>query len=273
MPEPTRPASPTPKSPAVKVYIEGRYRKLARDLPQTYFYCPQCKGRGCDHCEGFGKLTRDSVQELIAWVAQPRFKARRNKFHGAGREDLDVRMLGEGRPFVLELLKAKRPDVDLEDFAAEVNRRNEGRLEIRDLRYANRRRVVEIKETRCPKDYRALIGVQAAAGESLPANEVLAARLEEWRSQGRLTVTQSTPRRVEHRRAALDRQRWIEVVDFVQESRGWRVTIRSQHGTYIKEVISGDGGRSRPSIADQLGAECTCLELDVMAILPPEPND
>ncbi len=249
------------------MYIEGRYRKLSRDLPQTYFYCPQCKGRGCEHCEGFGKLTRDSVQELIAWVALPRFKARRNKFHGAGREDMNVRMLGDGRPFVLELIKAKRPVVDLDEFAAEVNRRNPGRLEILDLHYSNRRRVVEIKETRCPKEYRALIGFGAEDG---PGQERAAELLQGWVQAGRIDVVQSTPSRVEHRRARLDRERWIEVLQATPEAPGWRVTIRSQHGTYIKEVISGDEGRTRPSIAQLLGSPCECLELDVMAILPPE---
>ena len=30
------------------------------------------------------------------------------KFHSSGREDVDVRMLGSGRPFVLELMDCKR---------------------------------------------------------------------------------------------------------------------------------------------------------------------
>ena len=31
-------------------------------------------------------------------------QARECKFHSAGREDIDVRMLGDGRPFALELI-------------------------------------------------------------------------------------------------------------------------------------------------------------------------
>ena len=30
--------------PKTKVYVEGRYLKHTRDLPQTFFYCPVCKG-------------------------------------------------------------------------------------------------------------------------------------------------------------------------------------------------------------------------------------
>jgi len=270
--QPKKSASPARQVP-VKVYFEGRYRKLSRDLPQTLFYCPECRGKGCDRCEGFGKLTRDSVQELIAWVAMPRFKGRRNKFHGAGREDLNVRMLGEGRPFVMEILKAKRPDVDLEELAAEINRRNEGRLEISGLRYTNRKRVVELKEMKAAKDYRALVRFQSN-GENV--GTVLA----ELQRQGRLDLVQSTPARVAHRRAALDRERWIEITEFGEAEAGpdgeaqWWITMRSQHGTYIKEAISSDEGRTKPSIAEWVGAPAECIELDVVGILPEEdPNE
>ena len=264
----------------VKVYFEGRYRKLSRDLPQTLFYCPECRGKGCDRCEGFGKLTRDSVQELIAWVAMPRFKGRRNKFHGAGREDLNVRMLGEGRPFVMEILKAKRPQVDLEDLAAEVNRRNEGRLEITDLRYTNRKRVVELKEMKAAKDYRALVRLCATAEDGAQVAPVdpaaVEAKLAELYEQGKCDIVQSTPARVAHRRAALDRERWIQILEYAQADPGpdgeaqWHITLRSQHGTYIKEAISSDEGRTRPSVAEWFGVPAQCVELDVVGILPDE---
>jgi tRNA U54 and U55 pseudouridine synthase Pus10 len=69
----TDPTHDKPVLPRGKVFLEGRYRKLSRDLPQTIFFCPDCKGhprrrKNCARCEGFGKLTRDSVQELVAWV-------------------------------------------------------------------------------------------------------------------------------------------------------------------------------------------------------------
>jgi tRNA pseudouridine synthase 10 len=146
------------------------YRKLTRDLPQTVFFCPQCKGhprrrRGCERCEGFGKLTRDSVQELVGWVAGAAFKTRKNKFHGAGREDVDVRMLGEGRPFVLEMVNPKILDVDLAALEAEINRRNEGRLEVRGLHWTEKGRVRTIKETPHAKEYEARV---EASGEPTP---------------------------------------------------------------------------------------------------------
>jgi len=42
--------------------------------------------------------------------------------------------------------------------------------------------------------------------------------------------------------------------------------IEAQGGAYIKEFISGDDGRTIPSIASILGTESTCVELDVIAV-------
>lgn len=262
--------------PKTKVFLEGRYRKLSRDLPQTVFFCPECKGHprrrhGCERCEGFGKLTRDSVQELIAWVAGKAFGTRKNKFHGAGREDVDVRMLGGGRPFVLELIGPKTFDVDLAELEAEINRRNEGRLEVRNLHWTEKSRVSALKETRHAKEYEALVELGGAPDP---------ARLEGLCGERR-TVVQSTPQRVAHRRANLDRERWVEIVSLVPESGEreadaipaplrCRVRLRTEHGTYVKEALSGEDGKSRPSLADLLGVSCRCLELDVLDILDEE---
>jgi tRNA pseudouridine synthase 10 len=255
------------RPPKTKVYLEGRYRKLSRDLPQTVFYCPECKGhprrrRKCARCEGFGKLTRDSVQELIGWVAGKAFGTRKHRFHGAGREDVDVRMLGGGRPFVLELVDPKVFEVDLAELEAEINRRNPGRLEVRGLHWTEKSRVAILKETPHAKEYEALVEV---SGQLDPARitDLLGKRIE---------VTQHTPDRVAHRRAELDRVRWVEfrAIEPAGPTGQWRVRLSTQHGTYVKEVLSGEGGNTQPSLASLLGLSCRCLELDVLAILDAE---
>jgi tRNA pseudouridine synthase 10 len=263
-----------------KIYIEGRYNKYTRDLPQTIFYCPECKGhprrrKKCEHCEGFGKLTRDSVQELIGWVASKEFGTRKNKFHGSGREDIDVRMLGTGRPFVFEVNNAKIHDVDLAELEAEINRRNDGRMGVRNLHYSEKARVVILKESKHAKEYEALVAVE---GE-FDADKT-AAQLGE-----RVTILQQTPNRVAHRRADLERERWIELLSVEKrddvageldkdggEIAAGRAVIRMRtaHGTYVKEVLSGESGRTNPNVGELLGAPCCCLELDVLGILGEE---
>jgi len=250
--------------PTAKLFIEGRYRKLTRDLPQTIFYCPDCKGhprrrRKCERCEGFGKLTRDSVQELICYVLGGALKTRKNKFHGAGREDLDVRMLGEGRPFVVEFKNPKCLDVDLAELEAEVNRRNEGRLELQGLHWSDKARVVVLKEGKHAKEYGALLeiegGATAADFAGLP--------------RGRVNLAQQTPQRVAHRRADKVRERWVEFlgVEAVDEPHLWRLRLRTEHGTYVKEAITGEGGSTEPSLSSLIGKPARCVELDVLDVL------
>jgi tRNA pseudouridine synthase 10 len=254
--------------PKVKVFVEGRYRKLTRDLPQTVYFCPECKGhfrrrKKCERCEGFGKLSRDSVQELVGWVLGKAFGTRKNKFHGSGREDVDVRMLGRGRPFVMEFLDPKEPEIDLAELEAEVNRRNEGRLEIEGLCWSDQTRVRELKETPHAKDYQ----VRVRSVEPLDLDACMA------HSGARIQVEQRTPNRVAHRRADKTRERWIEICEitpFEGAELEYLVRLRTEHGTYVKEVVTGEDGRSEPSLSELFGVSCECVELDVLNILSSE---
>jgi tRNA pseudouridine synthase 10 len=50
-----------------------------------------------------GKTTKDgSVEVHISDGCKEFFGAESGMLHGSGREDIDVRMLGRGRPFVME---------------------------------------------------------------------------------------------------------------------------------------------------------------------------
>ena len=98
------------------LFIEGRYRKLIRGIPQTRWPCRKCKGRGCKICDFTGKMYPESVEELIAEKVLQATKGSESRFHGAGREDIDVRMLGRGRPFVLEIKEPKIRELKLENI-------------------------------------------------------------------------------------------------------------------------------------------------------------
>jgi tRNA pseudouridine synthase 10 len=255
--------------PKVHVLLEGRYRKLVRDLPQTIFYCPVCKGRGkgCQSCEGFGKLTKDSVQELIQRKVLPRYRSRRGKFHGAGREDLDVRMLGGGRPFVFEVVNPKNLIVDLDEIRDAINDYGRARIEVTDFVTVPRKRVAQIKETHSPKVYRSFVVV-----DKEPTDEALEQVI------GRsVEVMQRTPQRVAHRRADKDRLREVTVRS-IERADGpagetcLLIEVVCQHGTYVKEWISGEEGRSRPSLASLLEVDTRCLALDVLDVPGPFPE-
>src|SRR2546427_61621 len=80
-------------------------------------------------------------------------------------------------------------------------------------------------------------------------------------------IAQRTPGRVVHRRADTTRARRLlsaEVIGVEGDRAELRVTAEA--GTYIKEWVHGDGGRTRPSLAERLGAACEVLELDVLDV-------
>lgn len=255
-----------PSRPKSTLYLESRYRKLQRGLPQTIFYCPKCKGDrrrrvGCKHCEGFGKLTKESVQELISRRLVPAMQGKLGKFHGAGREDIDVLMLGKGRPFVFEVVGARNPNIDLEAIRLEIQERAEGAIELAPFERVERRRVVYWKETHFDKTYRAEVALDEAPDpERLAAVRAFAGG-----------IIQRTPQRVAHRRADLERERKLQVMKLEpREDGGLDLQVLCQHGTYVKEWISGDEERTTPSLAKLLGVGCKCRVLDVEEILTPE---
>ncbi len=59
------------------------------------------------------KLYPESVEELSSKPLLEATEGEETFFHASGREDIDARMLGTGRPFVIEVSKPKKRFVDL----------------------------------------------------------------------------------------------------------------------------------------------------------------
>lgn len=240
------------------VFIRGRYRKLVRGIPQTRWPCRECRGRGCPRCEGTGRMYQESVDELIKPAVVEAAQAEDTVFHGSGREDIDARMLGTGRPFVVEAVNPKVRSIDLVRLQEEINRRAEGKVEVLDLAPTDAATVEYLKEAAFKKTYSALVRFGAEIPE-----EKLKSVLKELIGN----VDQRTPARVSHRRADKHRIRKVYSAD-LEETSGQtaRIKIKGDSGLYIKELISGDGGRTRPSLADALRVDAVVIELDVIDV-------
>jgi tRNA pseudouridine synthase 10 len=246
-------------------FVYGRYRKLERDVPQTEWPCRECDGSGyrgsepCEHCDGAGYLYEESVEGYVAPVVEDVMDGTESVFHGAGREDVDARMLGTGRPFVVEVKEPRRRRVDVERLEADVNAFAAGTVEVEGLRLATYAMVERVKKLDASKTYRA----EVEFGARVSADE-LAAALD---ALDGATVEQFTPHRVDHRRANTTRTR--EVYGASGElSDPYRATveIHGAGGLYIKELVSGDEGRTEPSLAGLLGVPATVTALDVIAV-------
>jgi tRNA pseudouridine synthase 10 len=246
-------------------FVYGRYRKLERDIPQTEWPCRECQGSGrqgadpCDHCGGSGYLYDDSVEEYTAPIVEDVMDGTEATFHGAGREDVDALMLGTGRPFVVEVEEPRRRRVDTERLQADINAFADGAVEVEGLRLATYDMVERVKEHDASKRYRAAVAFDADV-----APDALDAAVADLAGA---TVEQYTPNRVDHRRASMTRER--EVYEATADRDGPRratVEIAGEGGLYIKELISGDEGRTEPSLAGLLGVGAEVTALDVLAV-------
>lgn len=240
------------------LYIEGKYNKLKRGIPQTKWPCTKCKGRGCEVCNFTGKQYPKSVEELISEHFLKLTKGREAKFHGAGREDIDVLMLGSGRPFVLEIKEPKIRKLDLAKLEDEINKINEGKTSYHNLHVCERRRKAEIKQSSPDtyKVYNALVKCDRPFDKD---------KLEELTELNE--IHQQTPLRVLRRRA--DKVRVKHVLDLsyeIVDDRTFNMRIKTEGGLYIKELISGDEGRSHPNVGEILGVEAICEQLDVIEV-------
>ena len=240
------------------LYIEGRYRKLVRGIPQTHWPCSNCKGKGCEKCNYTGQQYEYTVEGLIADDLLRITRGNHTKFHGSGREDIDVLMLGEGRPFVIEVKHPFKRHIDLKLLRRVINSHSDGKIEVNDLKFTDRTRIAEIKNSSV-ESYK----VYSAVAEF--ENGVTSNDLEKIRKLN--VINQRTPLRVTRRRADLVRTRVIEDLDVERiNSKKLRLTIKCQGGLYIKELISGDEGRTMPSVSSITNNKALCTQLDVIKV-------
>lgn len=240
------------------IFIEGTYNKYKRGIPQTKWPCRECHGRGCEYCNYTGKMYPESVEELISDKVLETTKGHSSKFHGAGREDVDVLMLGDGRPFVLEISEPKIRKIDLNRLEKVVNENAKGKTKYNNLKFCKRNRKSQIKVS-SPNAYK-VYEATVSCENNIDENDLkILDKLD--------LIKQRTPIRVSHRRA--DKIREKRVFDLKCEiinSKKFKMKIKTQGGLYIKELISSDEGRSNPSVSSLLNNKCICTQLNVIEV-------
>ena len=255
-------------------FVYGRYRKLERDIPQTEWPCTDCnatgikRGEECPGCGGSGYRYDRSVEQLTAPVVREAMDGADAVFHGAGREDVDALMLGSGRPFVIEVKEPRVRDVDTDALEREINDFADGAVEVEGLRLATHDMVERVKELEASKTYRMAVRF----GEPVAA-DALAAALDELEGA---TIHQETPQRVDHRRASKTRTRKVyeasghlgdaDVAEPPAESDQATIEVHGAGGLYVKELVSGDEGRTEPSLSGLLGVAAEVTALDVLDV-------
>uniref|UniRef100_A0A8D2Q295 tRNA pseudouridine synthase Pus10 n=1 Tax=Zosterops lateralis melanops TaxID=1220523 RepID=A0A8D2Q295_ZOSLA len=232
------------------VFVAGRYNKYSRNLPQTPWII-----------DGERKL-ESSVEELISEHLMAQFKADSFNFSSSGREDVDVRTLGNGRPFAIELVNPHRIHFTTEEMRRLQQAINDSsdKIQVRDLQLVTRSAIGRMKEgeEEKTKTYSALIWTDKA----IQREDITF--LDDIKE---LKLDQKTPLRVLHRRPLAVRCRLIHTMrsEYIDEHH-FRLHLKTQAGTYIKEFVHGDFGRTKPNIGSLLNRTADILELDVESV-------
>ncbi|XP_035695960.1 tRNA pseudouridine synthase Pus10-like isoform X5 [Branchiostoma floridae] len=226
---------------AISSLSESKFMSLVRCPPEKVDTMCRCQELTCYH-------------EAV-FVAEYRFSS-------AGREDVDVRTLGRGRPFLVELIQPHISDVPPDKMKLLQQEINSGTTDIaiRDLQVVSREESGKLKvgETEKTKSYSALVRVEK------PIQPDDLKFLEEITD---LTLAQKTPIRVIHRRPLASRDRVIHNMsgEYI-DSQHFRLHLKTQAGTYIKEFVHGDFGRTQPSLSTLMHMDTDILELDVESV-------
>ncbi|KAG8065752.1 hypothetical protein GUJ93_ZPchr0004g40024 [Zizania palustris] len=179
------------------IYIGGRYLKLSRNVSQSCWIIDD---------ERMGEA---SVEEIIGEHVRAICRGDGYKFHAAGREDIDVRMLGSGRPFLVEVLNVRSipSATEVQQIADKINSSEKKHVRIRNLKLVGSEIWTMMREGEAEKQkqYTALIWTSRPLTDNELHNISLIKDME---------IVQKTPIRVLHRRSPLERKRiihWMEI--------------------------------------------------------------
>ncbi|RHZ80312.1 hypothetical protein Glove_137g76 [Diversispora epigaea] len=236
------------------VYVGGRYNKLSRKLSQTPWII------------NGNKLAPISVSECIGEILREKFMCDDYIFVPAGREDVNVRMLGTGRPFFLEIINPRKPYLFqeiLNDAREEINKRYKDLVRCERLKMIDEKDLSIIKEgeENKTKTYSALVWI------SKKVTPEIIEKINKHKDG--FTLEQQTPIRVLQRRSSMIRLKKIHYIFAEEMKENDQVIIlklKTEAGTYIKEFIHGDLGRTKPSLNDMINCISDILALDVLEV-------
>jgi len=249
------------------VWVAGRYLKLSRTLPQTPWVV-----------DGETRLESSVEESIVDPLRTGGVNCGQVVFSSSGREDVDVRMLGNGRPFALEVRNLQRLSSlsKCNVLEKKINEDSAKKINVTGLAVVTKASVAKMNTVDGGggkiKHYNALCVLRPEAREKGPLTDKDMVLLSE---QPELKLQQKTPLRVLHRRTNMIRERSVFTMlaslvpplqPELKEASAFRLQLRTQGGTYIKEFVHGELGRTTPSVTSILGRPVDIVALDCAGV-------
>jgi tRNA pseudouridine synthase 10 len=223
------------------LFVFGRYSK-PRGILQKRRPCDSCSGQGCVSCQNTGYVLEPSVEAILRERLGREFGSDKVKITWLGSEDPESRVVGPGRPFIVELKSPKKRACPT-GFLVKTE---VGQVRVTGLR------ALPGKPTQLPS-FRTKARVFAKS-EGLPQREW---KRELSSKMTNLTVEFRGPRKVISRK--------VYRVEVVSMKEGLVLDIEIDGGLPIKRLV--DGESVSPSISEILKTQLKCERFDITRIV------
>ncbi len=217
------------------LFVYGEYKKFARGLPQTK--SPHYK---------------QTVQDIIAKPFMKVTSASSHVLHALGREEKEARCL-VWRPFILELKQPIKRKVDTERIKKEINMRK--KIKVRGLRISDKKKVSLLKSKRPFKVYRVVVDFERKVDKAENVKKLVG------------VIKQRTPKRTLTSKPDKTKNKKVKSIKWKMiNNKRYIFEIIAESGMYLKELVSGDSGRTSPSISKVLGNQAEVREFDLIGL-------
>ncbi len=224
------------------VLLSGRYVKTIRGISQKKDKCQKCSGSGCAVCNYTGASSSNSVEAIIGSRLLEITKGDHSKFSWLGGEDKDSLVLGNGRPFVLQISNPKVRYLKTELTVDENGVRAVLKLQLPQLSF------------KLPSRFTTKTKITIQAEQDLTKQSLTTLQKVLENSEVSYQVKSKIVRKKIYSLKAqqVDEKRFV-------------LTIIADGGLFIKQFVGGQD-YIEPSISKIIGIKCQCVAFDILDV-------
>lgn len=223
------------------VFLQGRYTKNLRGIPQKQKPCEQCEGKGCFICDFHGIGGFNSVEGKIAKFLLEKFGALQAKITWVGSEDESSLVIGNGRPFFVKLTNPHKRGSSIPT-----------KIDVEGVSIHGLRTISKIPSD--PVRFRTQVVLEIEA-----ENEIQPNALKELKKLKDQPV-------ILYENAGHKNKKNIYDIKFERESdKSFKVMMESDGGIPLKRFVTGQ--KVEPSISSMLETDCKCKLFDFHKII------
>jgi len=223
------------------LFLQGRYTKKARGIPQKQVSCNRCDGKGCFACDFHGISEFNSVEGYIAKFLFEKFGSQQAKITWIGSEDQSSLVLGNGRPFFVKMINPHKRKVTI------PKKVNLGNVSILNLRIVSKIPTEQIK-------FKTDVMLEITTEKDLTPE---ALNVLEGLKDMPIVISENLPWR--------NQKRIYDIKIKKMDTKSFTILMTLDGGIPLKRLVTGNN--IEPSISMLLENGCKCTTFDFHKIV------